>query len=276
MDGKTFNITSVPIHNLNSFLGQVLFSTMGSSRPREEEDEGPPHKMMRTDSGSDHGSDNGSDKENGVSAAGEGEALVKIGFSKASKPRCQPDDITKLGKPRCQPDDACAFEPRSKSILFPGVNGHGEDGLDDTPTGSPAPDDGLTPEERQKAQEELNARLDEENAEKYRCGLCSKKRQYFERLFELHDHLLEFHLVLNDEEEVNKYVVQPLRPAPTVEYPPTAELLGPYEPEPQDPLIFEPQTFRPTYEEFKDLQVTFHSIKGMERIYNAEGVKEAA
>ena len=203
-----------------------------------EEREGPPLKIMKTDTE--------------VSADAEPKEVVKIGFSKPSKPRCQPDDISKVGKPRCQPDDACSLKPRMN-----GVNGHGENGLDDTPTGSPAPDDGLTAEERQRRIDERNAQLDEENPEKYRCGLC-KQRKYFERLFDLHDHLLEFHVVLNDEEAVNEHVVQPLRPAPTLEYPSTTELLGPFEPEPRDPLIFEPQTFRPTYEEFKDLQVKYY------------------
>ena len=214
---------------------------MGSSRPREEEltpeDEGPPLKMIKTDEGASAADDNEPAAEcNGVAPCNNGEAVsaVKIGFIKG---RCQPSsgDFTKV---RCQPSSE---DPSSRSILI-----NSEDGVNSGGSKEESQEPGMSTEE-------MNAKLDEENADKYRCGLCVI-RKYFERLFELHDHLLEFHLVLNDEDAVNEHVVQPLRPAPKQDYPSTTELLGPYEQEPVDPLIFEPQTFRPTYEEFKDLQ----------------------
>ena len=115
----------------------------------------------------------------------------------------------------------------------------------------------LSPEEIEKLKEERRKewvrQMDELNADKYKCGLCRRPR-YFEKLYKLHDHLLEFHLIPNDEDAVNEYVIQPLRPPETPVYPSTKELLGEIEKEEVDPLIYEPQTFRPTYEEFKDLQ----------------------
>merc|ERR1719452_389683 len=115
----------------------------------------------------------------------------------------------------------------------------------------------LSPEEIEKLKEERRKewvrQMDELNADKFKCGLCRRPR-YFEKLYQLHDHLLEFHLIPNDEDAVNEYVIQPLRPPETPVYPSTKELLGEIEKEEVDPLIYEPQTFRPTYEEFKDLQ----------------------
>ena len=217
--------------------GVLLHSTMGSTRPREDDDVSdmspgspsspsdapPPAKMMRTEDTSVN-SVTTEPVTNGING---------------------------------HDTDQSSFVPVTPSILFPPpptlTNG---DTNGDTSNGDSEAKPEVDPAE-------LERQLDEENAEKYKCGLCKRPRpKYFEYLFQLHDHLLEYHLVLNDEEAVNEHVVQPLRPPPHVDYPSTKELLGEYVPEPQDPLIFEPQTFRPTYEEFKDLQ---GYIKYMER-----------
>merc|ERR1719433_946876 len=57
---------------------------------------------------------------------------------------------------------------------------------------------------RRKQHEEMIRQLDEENKDKYKCKLCVKKPKYFEKLFEIHEHLLEFHIVPNNEEDVEQ------------------------------------------------------------------------
>merc|ERR1719242_812988 len=258
---------------------------MGSSRPREEDelsssnsgeagDGGPPPaKMMRpcaeepADIKSGEGiSDKAAIRENINSEKAVtikdtvGEQPVTIGFSNGHHdPKKESDESEYV--PRM-----ASFQFRDPSIIHNPV--------DDTPDyiKEASPDSGidmnqfkitaeerekLSPEEIDKLKEERRKewirQMDELNAEKYKCGLC-RRPKYFEMLFQIHDHLLDFHLVLNDEEAVNEHVVQPLRPPETPEYPSTKELLGEIEDEQVDPLIFEPQTFRPTYEEFKDLK----------------------
>merc|ERR1719219_515943 len=101
---------------------------------------------------------------------------------------------------------------------------------------------------RRKQHEEMIRQLDEENKDKYKCKLCVKKPKYFEKLYEIHQHLQEFHLVPNNEEDVEEQIIQPLEPPVQQSYPPTKELLGEMAREERDPKIFEPMTFHPTYE----------------------------
>ena len=162
--------------------------------------------------------------------------------------------------------------PQDDTLMIPGAGLQGGSGLDPnfiTLTNGEIITNGhgdtngqtnLDPEEveQQKADEERKRRdeiLAAENVMNYRCGLCKRPR-YFKTLWEIHEHLLEFHcdIVPNDEEVVNSYIIPPVEPPPTIQYPSTKELLGEMEEEVRDPLIFEPQTFRPTYEEFKDLR----------------------
>jgi len=100
--------------------------------------------------------------------------------------------------------------------------------------------------------EELHRRLDEENKDKYKCKMCVKKPVYFEKLFQIHEHLQAFHIVANCEEAIAEQIIQPIEPPTQPSFPSTRELLGEIPPEKKE--IFEPMTFYPTYEEFKDLK----------------------
>jgi len=249
---------------------------MGSSRPREEDDltstnpgdagdvGPPPAKMMKpcaekaTDNkvvDQDTNCENCGDLESDIPP-------VTIGFSNGhQEPKVEESAMEREYVPRM-----ASFQFRDPSAVHNPV--------DDTPDfiKEASPDSGidmeqfkitaeerekLSPEEIDKLKEERRKewvrQMDELNADKYKCGLC-RRPKYCEKLYQLHDHLLDFHLVLNDEEAVNEHVIQPLRPPESPAYPSTKELLGDIEKEEVDPLIFEPQTFRPTYEEFKDLQ----------------------
>lgn len=112
--------------------------------------------------------------------------------------------------------------------------------------------------------EEIHRKLDEENKDKYKCKMCVKKPQYFCKLYEIHDHLQEFHVIANCEEAIREQVIEPLDPGPQQDYPSTKELLGEIPREERDPKIFEPMTFRPTYEEFKDLKTFLRKLEASE------------
>jgi len=266
----------------SKIAGVFVENRMGSTRPREDEEEmapdspseaQPPAKVMRTEdvtqvkeapffhsdhkvNGDSYGQVNGESNglvnghSNGL-VNGHSNGLVNgdsNGHTEASNGLVNGDSNGHIENN----DEKSNFVPTTPSILFPSpptLNGETVE--------KPEANEDLSEAEREAIQkakdEEEEKRLDELNADKWKCGLCKRPR-YFEFLYQLHDHLLEFHLVLNDEEEVNKHVIPPIRPPPTPEYPSTKDLLGEIVPEPQDPLIFEPQTFRPTYEEFKDLQ----------------------
>jgi len=107
---------------------------------------------------------------------------------------------------------------------------------------------------RRKEHEEMMRKLDEENKDKYKCKLCVKKPKYFEKLYEIHEHLQEFHIVPNNEEDVQEQIIQPLEPPVQPSYLSTRELLGEMTEEVRDPKTQEPMTFYPTYDEFKDLK----------------------
>ena len=117
---------------------------------------------------------------------------------------------------------------------------------------------------RRKQHEEMIRKLDEENKDKYKCKMCVKKPQYFEKLYEIHEHLLEFHLLPNTEEDVEEGIIRPLEPPLQQSYPSTKDLLGEMAREERDPKIFEPMTFHPTYEEFKDLKSFCKKIEATE------------
>ena len=91
---------------------------------------------------------------------------------------------------------------------------------------------------RRKQHEEMLRQLDEENKDKYKCKLCVKRPKYFEKLYEIHEHLQEFHIVPNHEEDLEEQIIQPLEPPAQHSYPSTKELLGEVPEEERDPKIF--------------------------------------
>ena len=248
---------------------------MGSSRPREEEDlppgpeetDGePPAKMIRIvpeSGGKIVTNGDAAHLGNGVNGVTENGTEVKS--------RCGPMPLPGVSevKSRCGPmplPGTSEAKSRCGPMPLPG----GPSPVLDPDTAAPCPLDtcggteGLEGQElsaeelerrRDEAEKEREREMDELNADKYKCGLCKRRHvKYFEKLYQIHDHLLEFHLIANDEDAVNEHVIQPLRPPPTVQYPSTKDMLGEIEKEEVDPLMLTPQTFYPTYEEFKDLQ----------------------